>query len=137
VPHGWDPSRPLRPSLLEYPFETTRAIVELARNRVFTRYPAIRWVFSHGGGTFAVLADRMSGGDPAGPIGAGDSVRDVVRASRFDSALVGSAGLAALREVAGAERIVFGSDLPFVPPERIAVHTAALQAAAATGPAAP
>jgi predicted TIM-barrel fold metal-dependent hydrolase len=119
VPDGWDAHAPLRPSLLEYPFETTRAIVELARHRVFTRFPAIRWVFSHGGGTFPVLADRMSGSDPAAPILGGDSVQEVLRASRFDSALVGAAGLAALAVVAGAERIVFGSDLPFVDPGRI------------------
>ncbi|WAX58960.1 amidohydrolase [Jatrophihabitans cynanchi] len=127
VPEGWDPQAPVRPSVLDYPFETTRAILELARQRVFSRYPAIRWVFSHGGGTFGALADRMSGSDPAAPIAGGDSMRDLLFASRFDSALVGSAGLAALAVVAGTERIVFGSDLPFVSAGRIARDRAALQ----------
>lgn len=127
VPHGWDAAGPVRPSLLEYPFETTRAVLELIRQRVFSRYPGIRWVFSHGGGTFAGLADRISGGDPSAPIIDGDCLQDVLRASRFDSALVGAAGLAALEIVAGTERIVFGSDLPFVGAERIGRDRAALQ----------
>ena len=128
VPEGWDPSAPVRPSLLEYPFETTRTILELARCRVFSRYPHIRWVFSHGGGAFGVMADRMSGSDPSAPILGGDCVRDILAASRFDSALVGPSGLAALATLAGTDRVVYGSDLPFVGSERIARERDALQA---------
>jgi hypothetical protein len=127
VPEGWDASAPVRPSLIEYPFETTRTILELARNRVFSRHPNIRWVFSHGGGSFAALADRMSGGDIVAPIAGGDNVQDLLAASRFDSALVGAAGLAALAVAAGKDHIVYGSDLPFVTVERIARDRAALQ----------
>jgi predicted TIM-barrel fold metal-dependent hydrolase len=127
VPEGWPAAAPVRPSLLEYPFETTRAILELARHRVFSRYPAVRWVFSHGGGTFSVLADRMSGSDPSAPILGGDTLQDILRGSRFDSALVGAAGLAALAVVAGPDRIVFGSDRPFVDPPRVERDRAALR----------
>jgi predicted TIM-barrel fold metal-dependent hydrolase len=126
VPHGWDPARPVRPSLLEYPFETTRVIVELARQRVFTRYPAIEWVFSHGGGTIAALADRITGNARGAPVLGGDRLDDVTRASRFDSALVGAAGLAALAMTVGPERVVFGSDVPFVGADHIARDRAAL-----------
>lgn len=133
VPDSWDSAAPVRPSVLDYPFETTRAVLQLARHRVFTRYPAIRWVFSHGGGAFGVLADRMSGNDPAAAIAGGDSVHDVVRASCFDSALVGAAGLAAIAIVAGIDRIVYGSDLPFVTPQRIARYRSALLRALAAG----
>lgn len=127
VPARWDPDAPVRPSVIEYPFETTRAILALARHQVFSRYPGIRWIFSHGGGTFGVLAERMAGCDAAAPIQSGDSVRDILSVSRFDSALVGPAGLAALATLAGTDRIVYGSDLPFVGTERIAREREALQ----------
>jgi predicted TIM-barrel fold metal-dependent hydrolase len=133
IPCDWPAEAPVRPSLLEYPFETTRAIVELARHGVFGRYPRIRWVFSHGGGTLAALSERITGGNPHAPVLGGDSLHTVLAASRFDSALVGPAALAALSLVVGPERILYGSDLPFVDPVRVARERAALLELVGTG----
>lgn len=126
IPCGWPVDAPVRPSLLEYPFETTRVIVELARRKVFGRFPRIRWVFAHGGGALAALAERISGGDMDAPLLGGDSLRTVAAASVFDSALVGAAALSALAAVVGRDRIVYGSDLPFVDEARVARERAAL-----------
>lgn len=125
VPDCWDGRQAVRPSLIEYPFETTRAIVDLARHRVFSRFPSIRWVFSHGGGTLAALADRISGGASGAPIAGGDELDTLIAHSWYDSALVGAPAMTALASIVGCDRIVYGSDVPFVGGARVARERAA------------
>ncbi|MFD4675985.1 amidohydrolase family protein [Lentzea sp. NPDC058450] len=106
----------LGPHLVEYTFDTTRVAVLLAKRRAFTRFPRIRWVFAHGGGTLPYVAGRLD--DPPGTIDGGDGFADLLRTSHFDSALLGRPALAALTAFAGADRVVFGSDAPFIHGER-------------------
>jgi len=47
-------------ALMEYPFDTTRAISSLLYAGVFTRYPEVKFIFAHGGGTLPFLASRIS-----------------------------------------------------------------------------
>jgi predicted TIM-barrel fold metal-dependent hydrolase len=105
------------PHLVEYVFDTTRVAVLLARRHVFTRFPRIRWIFAHGGGTLPYVAERLD--DPPGTVDGGDRFADLLRVSCFDTALLGRPALAALAEFAGADRIVFGSDAPFIHGDRI------------------
>ncbi|MEU6646688.1 amidohydrolase family protein [Saccharomonospora sp. NPDC046836] len=107
----------LGPHLVEYTFDTTRVAVLLAKRRVFTRYPGIRWVFAHGGGTLPYVIGRLD--DPPGTIDGGDRIEDLLRASHFDSALLGRPALAALTEFAGPDHVVFGSDAPFIHGDRV------------------
>jgi 6-methylsalicylate decarboxylase len=46
--------------LYEFPFDTTRAAVNLLYNGVFDRYPKIRWLLAHAGGTLPFIANRVS-----------------------------------------------------------------------------
>ena len=46
---------------MEYTFDTTRAIVNMVLNDTVTKFPDIKFIFSHGGGTLPFLADRLSG----------------------------------------------------------------------------
>jgi 6-methylsalicylate decarboxylase len=108
----------LGPHLVEYTFDTTRVAVLLAKRRIFSRYPGIRWVFAHGGGTLPYVIGRLD--DPPGTVDGGDRVEDLLRASQFDSALLGGPALAALAAFAGSDRVVFGSDAPFVHGDRAA-----------------
>ncbi|HEY7018885.1 MAG TPA: amidohydrolase family protein [Gaiellaceae bacterium] len=49
----------LQPSLLEFPFDTTRAIGSLLVSGTLERYPRIRWVFTHSGGSVSSVASRL------------------------------------------------------------------------------
>src|ERR1700722_18804696 len=44
--------------VLEYGFDTTRAITRILFSGTAVRYRDIRWIFSHGGGTTPFLAER-------------------------------------------------------------------------------
>lgn len=46
--------------LYEFPFDTTRAAVNMLYNGVFELYPNIRWLLAHAGGTLPFLANRVS-----------------------------------------------------------------------------
>ena len=107
----------LGPHLVEYTFDTTRVAVLLAKRYVFSTYPRIRWVFAHGGGTLPFLIDRLA--EPPDTIDGADTVAAMLAASCFDTALLGRPGLAALTEFAGVDRIVFGSDAPFIHGNRV------------------
>jgi predicted TIM-barrel fold metal-dependent hydrolase len=46
-------------AVIEYPHDTTRAVLDLLFSGSFVRYRNIRWMFSHGGGTLPALAGRV------------------------------------------------------------------------------
>ncbi len=46
---------------LEYPFNTARTILNLMVAGTFRRFPAIRFIFCHGGGAFTSLMSRITG----------------------------------------------------------------------------
>jgi predicted TIM-barrel fold metal-dependent hydrolase len=52
-------------NIIEYATDTTRAIATVIFNGVTSRYPQIRFVFSHGGGTVPFLIERFLGGTSA------------------------------------------------------------------------
>ena len=46
--------------MIEYPFDTTRAAVNLLFSGALERFPKIRFILSHAGGTLPYLAWRLS-----------------------------------------------------------------------------
>jgi predicted TIM-barrel fold metal-dependent hydrolase len=97
------------PWVYEFPFETTRAIASLIAVGAPERWPAIRLQVAHLGGTIPFLGDRLASlGDAVG-------TRAFLRRLYHDTALAAEpAALAAAREYARPDRIVLGSDFPYV-----------------------
>ena len=49
----------LQPSLLEFPFETTRAVASLLVSKTLDRFPAVRHIVTHCGGCVPSVANRL------------------------------------------------------------------------------
>jgi predicted TIM-barrel fold metal-dependent hydrolase len=106
--------------MIEFPFDTTRAVANLILSGTLSRHPRIRMIVPHVGSALTVLADRVQGFVRAFE---GSSAADVFAALRglwFD--VTGDAfpnALAALLRIAPPDRVLYGSDLPFGPPAHV------------------
>jgi 6-methylsalicylate decarboxylase len=105
---------------IEFPFETTRAAASLLFAGALTRYPNIRFILPHAGGTIPYLASRISA-IAASPY-AGEARREAAETLRMLSALYYDTALSAnqtqfdaLRALVPASNILFGSDYPWNP----------------------
>lgn len=111
------PGLPVQEYVLEYTFETTRAITSLIYSGTARRFPNIRWIFAHGGGTMPFLAFRLGAlhaydgslgrAVPEGP-------HTYLSNFYFDTALAFSRiQLAALRSLSDADHLLFATDWPY------------------------
>jgi predicted TIM-barrel fold metal-dependent hydrolase len=104
---------------MEFTFDTTRAAFNLAYTGALERYPNVRFVLSHAGGTVPFLVGRFEllwFVDDAlverAPRGGSAYLRDLY----YDTALSANPNaLSSLTELVGADHILFGSDYPFAP----------------------
>lgn len=100
-------------AMIEFPHSTTRTIVSLLASDAFNRWPNIRFIFSHAGGTIPFLVNRVDG--QASAMGKQGWV-DQLRKLHYDTA--GSANVAAfgpLLKLVTSKQVLFGSDFPFTP----------------------
>lgn len=107
----------LNPSIVDFTHETTRTAMSLITSGILTKYPDVKIILSHGGGTLPYVATRA--GALLGAIGGSNiTASRVVAQARnfyFDLALT-SFGypLELLLRFADPKRIIYGSDYPFV-----------------------
>jgi predicted TIM-barrel fold metal-dependent hydrolase len=103
--------------LQEFPFDTTRALVNLIYSGTLERCPSIRLQLAHLGGTAPFIAHRIAewaGRDPTRAAAAPQGAVAYLRRLYYDTGLANNAiALAAVRELAGLEHIVFGTDWPY------------------------
>lgn len=108
------------PFVVEYVFDTTRAIVNLLYSGTLRRCPNLRLIVAHGGGAVPFLAQRIAMME--GHRGA-KNVTGIMPALRnlfYEIASTTSAtALRSLQELADPDRILWGSDLPFVYGDRL------------------
>jgi predicted TIM-barrel fold metal-dependent hydrolase len=114
-------------STIEYGTDTTRTIMALLVSGAAERFPDMRFIFSHAGGTMPFLIPRIIGRNmKVGPDGlislsASDPAREtgperlaLLRRFFYDTAQQANpVALGALRKVVPASQIVFGSDYPY------------------------
>lgn len=101
--------------LTELVLDTTRAMHNMLWNGTFKKFPNIRWIMPHGGGTIPFLTYRLSQMDHKRPDRLiGGTVASTLRSLYFDVAeICAPAPLEALMAVADPSHVLFGSDYPF------------------------
>ncbi len=119
--------------LLEWPIHTTRAVIDLLYSGRLARYPNIRYILAHGGGTIPYLGHRIAAGlgrerprhsgdlgcdlvSPPSPQNGLKQGLGILKNLYYDTAAPGVAHLTALEEFVGADRLVFGTDGGWTPP---------------------
>ncbi|KAK1813218.1 hypothetical protein LTR12_012407 [Friedmanniomyces endolithicus] len=124
------PSLPLMSlPVLEYTFDTTRAIGNLLFTQTRKRSPDINTIFSHGGGALPFLADQLALQSPL-PFQGGRNFNESLAEMQgyyYDTAVVIREPLfAALNAFVGSSKMVTGSDYPFMPGSAIPLAQKAL-----------
>jgi predicted TIM-barrel fold metal-dependent hydrolase len=108
------------PFVVEYVFDTTRAIVNLIFTGTLRRCPDIRLIVAHGGGTVPFLAQRISMLEGHRHAKEVSGVIPTLGALYYEIASTTAASaLRSLQELADPTHILWGSDLPFVYGERL------------------
>lgn len=103
-------------ALLEYPHDTSRAIVSLMFSGTLARLPDIRFIFCHGGGTIPMLAGRIahSGSNRAFLSRVPKGIDYELKKLHYDVALAAfRPSLSALFAEIPMSQILLGSDYPF------------------------
>jgi predicted TIM-barrel fold metal-dependent hydrolase len=109
--------------LYEYPFDTTRAVVNLIYSGTLERSPSVRLQVAHLGGTASFLAHRIASLETREPekarLAPGGAL-SALAGLYYDTGLSNNeVALAAARSLLPLERIVFGTDWPYAAlPER-------------------
>ncbi len=105
---------PGQSGIIEYDIDTARAIDSLLWNGATSKFPNIRFIFSHSGGAFPVLAARIVDDYPknrADKIPNG--VEYEIKKLYFDTAHAGWApALDSLKDIVPVSQILYGSDAP-------------------------
>jgi predicted TIM-barrel fold metal-dependent hydrolase len=107
----------LPPPLIEYSTDTTRAIANLIFSGTAERFPNIKLIFSHGGGTMPYLIERFTGlaraarqSEDLTP----DKVVKLLQSFYYDLAIVAHpAPLSALTALIPQSQLLYGSDSPY------------------------
>jgi len=110
------------PPIIEFLFDTTRAVTNLLYSGTFARCPDIKWIFPHGGGTVPFLADRIGmwahamRNDPTLKSRIPNGVEYELKRLYFDTvAVCNPVSMAALQKFVPTSQMLFGSDMPFFP----------------------
>jgi len=140
--------------LVEFLFDTTRAALNLLYSNSLDRFPRIRFILCHAGGTLPYVAWRIAEitarqmtvppwdtqyPSPFMNRNAGDTTPELIalqfRRFWYETALsVGPQTFGSLNAVAAPDRILFGSDWPYCPDDMTVDMTRALNAETASDP---
>jgi 6-methylsalicylate decarboxylase len=109
----------IQPATLEFPFDTTRAILSLLHSGTFSRCTNIRWIFSHGGGALATVAQRIVGMarfQPEMNERIPEGVFAAIAKLHFDVVNIAQRPVFdAVRSLVDISHLLFGTDYPYMP----------------------
>src|ERR1700730_2560560 len=103
----------VHPASMEYGTDTTRAITGICFSGDAVRFPNIRWIWSHAGGSMPFLAGRIGG--------AARNFKEqlpnglIAELKKFNYDLAGAANegaVASLQKLVSSDKILFGTDFP-------------------------
>jgi len=101
------------PGSMEYGTDTTRAITGVCFSGDATRYPNIRWIWSHAGGSMPFLAGRIDGASGTFKTQLPNGLMPELRKMYYDLAGAANPGaVASLLKLVKADKILFGTDFP-------------------------
>jgi predicted TIM-barrel fold metal-dependent hydrolase len=133
-PHAEDISLGRPRPMLEFLFDTARAVSDLALTGTLVAYPNIRWIFTHCGGVLPAVAERIQMID--GLVNPGSSappVPDQLSGLWFDMAGNPFPHLVpALERAFGTEKLLYGSDYCWTPVRGVDRQLSKIDAAAAS-----
>ena len=106
--------------VIEYVFDTTRAATNMIFSETLLRFPNIRFILAHAGGTLPYIAWRVAHSPQIDPNRFGNVAPESIFVQLehfwYDTALsVSPQALAGLRNVTADDHILFGSDWPYAP----------------------
>jgi predicted TIM-barrel fold metal-dependent hydrolase len=113
----------ISPGVLEFPYDTGRAIVSLLFSGTLARLRDIRWIFCHGGGVMPMVAGRVAYFAQARKDLqeiAPDGVLGELRRLYYDTANAAwPVSLTALLKMVPVSQVLFGTDFPYLttPPQ--------------------
>lgn len=106
-------------SAIEYATDTSRTIASLLFSGAAARFPDIKWIHSHGGGTMPMLWQRYVRQEATLKNKAEivpNGVAHEIRRFYYDTAQANSPGaLAALLKLVSTSQLMFGTDYPYRP----------------------
>ncbi len=106
------------PAVVEYATDTTRTIASLVFSGTAARYPDVRWIFSHSGGTMPFLLSRFTRQEVDMKERAKErmpkGLMHELKKFHYDTAQGNHSGaLAALMKIVTPSQVLFGTDFPF------------------------
>lgn len=114
------------PLSLGFPMETSIAFTRMWLCGVFDRHPKLKVLIAHAGGTVPFLSGRIDScvqherhfaENEGGGRGPKRGLKEVLKENIWlDAVVYSSSGVRAAMEVAGKDRVLFGTDHPFFPP---------------------
>jgi predicted TIM-barrel fold metal-dependent hydrolase len=104
--------------ILEFPFDTARTIVSLVSSGTTTRFPDIRFIFSHGGGAITGIYGRVAelAHMPAFKGKFADMHAELVKLHYDTASLDPKVTFPALLKMVPPTQILLGSDYPLAGP---------------------
>jgi len=108
------------PLALGFPMETTIAFVRMYLAGVFERFPALKVLLAHAGGTLPFLAGRLEScvlHERHGDVRRRTPIWQVLKRNVWlDGVVYSEVGLKAAIDAVGKEKVLWGTDNPFFPP---------------------